>query len=116
MQNIIQVFFGGMIGAIIRYEIQLVVGTTVMLWIVNVLGSFILGCLNGFFEKKESKLKLFFTTGMLGTFTTFSTFSETSFNMLLEESFRGTAYIFGMTLASVSAAFIGYLLVRRKET
>lgn len=53
---------------------------------------------------------------MLGTFTTFSTFSETSFNMLLEESFRGTAYIFGMTLASVSAAFIGYLLVRRKET
>lgn len=115
MQNVIQVFLGGMIGAIIRYGIQLIVGTTVMLWIVNVLGSFLLGCLNSYFEKKESKLTLFFTTGMLGTFTTFSTFSESTIHLLQEEPFVGVVTIIGMTLISIAAALIGYLLVRRKE-
>ncbi|SOC05188.1 camphor resistance protein CrcB [Ureibacillus xyleni] len=115
MQNVIQVFLGGTIGAILRYAIQIVVGTFGMLWIVNVIGSFLLGCLNGYFEKKESKLKLFFTTGMLGTFTTFSTYSESSFNMLIEGPLTGFLFIIGMTLASISAAFLGYFFIRGKK-
>lgn len=47
--------------------------------LVNVLGSFIMGILIGWFawrgEQASQKLQLLLTTGLLGGFTTFSTFS-----------------------------------------
>lgn len=112
MKNLFQVFLGGMIGSLLRFIVQSLTSVSIMLWIVNVLGSFALGSLNGYFERKESKLKLFFTTGMLGAFTTFSTFSEYWFHQLQENRVVGILYGIVMTLSCFLAAFGGYYLNR----
>ncbi len=112
MRNWSQVFIGGMVGALLRFSVQTLTTTTIMLWIVNILGSFILGSLNGRFEKKESKYRLFFTTGLLGAFTTFSTFSESWFLQLQKNVAIGIVFGIAMTTASFTAAFIGYFMNR----
>ncbi|MFP3917175.1 CrcB family protein [Lysinibacillus telephonicus] len=115
MTNWLQVFIGGMVGAILRFTVQTLTSTSIMLWVVNILGSFILGSLNGYFEKKESTYKLFFTTGLLGAFTTFSTFSQNWFLFLRDNVIFGIVYGIAMTAVSFIAAFIGYFLNRGKS-
>lgn len=112
LNNGLQVFFGGVVGATLRFVIQISVGTLPMLWLVNVLGSFLLGSLNGYYERNDNRLKLFFTTGMLGAFTTFSTFSEQAIYLLKENVLSGLLFVLGMSVASIVAALVGYLLNR----
>jgi len=115
LQNGIQVFLGGMIGSLLRYIIQLYTSTSIMLWFVNIIGSFALGSLNGYFIRKNQPVKLFLTTGMLGAFTTFSTFTGNWFSELQEHFLLGICYGLAMTLACFTAAFIGYFLNRGKQ-
>ncbi|RUL56898.1 MULTISPECIES: CrcB family protein [Lysinibacillus] len=115
LNNGVQVFFGGVVGATLRFVIQTSVGTLPMLWFVNILGSFLLGSLNGYYERNDSKLKLFFTTGMLGAFTTFSTFSEQAIYLLKENTLVGLLFVLGMSVASITAALVGYLLNRGRK-
>ncbi len=79
------VFLGGGIGSMLRYAVNRIGSAWVgavfpwtTLW-VNVAGSFIMGLLAGWFayrgEQSTQSLRLFLTTGLLGGFTTFSTFS-----------------------------------------
>ncbi|MFC7684807.1 fluoride efflux transporter FluC [Ureibacillus sp. GCM10028918] len=114
MKNYIQVFLGGMVGSLLRYLVQLYTSTSVMLWIVNIIGSFVLGSLNGYFLKKGKQANLFLTTGMLGAFTTFSTFTGNWFNQLQEHFLLGIYYGVAMTLTCFTVAFIGYVLNRGK--
>lgn len=109
MANVMQVFLGGIIGSVLRYFIQLYIDTSTMLWIVNITGSFLLGSLNGHFEKKESKIRLLLTTGMLGAFTTFSTFTENWFIAMHDDFGKGLVYGAFMTIGSFIAAFAGYV-------
>lgn len=117
MRDWILVFFGGMLGALLRFAVQSFTSTNLMLWIVNVIGSLLLGSLNGYYEKnkKVASTKLFFTTGMLGAFTTFSSFSENWFYQLQESIVIGICYGIGMTLISCIAAWIGYSLFRGEK-
>ncbi|WP_340819387.1 fluoride efflux transporter CrcB [Methanolobus sp. WCC4] len=77
---------GGFIGAILRYLVSGVVpkvneipaGTLT----VNSIGSFILAALT--FTSVEGTLRFFVSIGMLGSFTTFSTFAFESFKLLEE--------------------------------
>lgn len=112
MRNWLQVFLGGMLGALLRFIITTYTTTSLMLWLANISGSFLLGALNGRFERKPSKWKLFFTTGMLGAFTTFSAFSEAWFRQLQHSIFNGILYAVLMTFSCVLAASVGYLLNR----
>ncbi|WP_449443492.1 fluoride efflux transporter FluC [Ureibacillus acetophenoni] len=61
-------------GATLRFFVQSLFSSFTMLWIVNVVGSFLLGYINGVFNRKKNNAWKFFLTGMLGAFTTFSTF------------------------------------------
>ncbi len=83
MTHLLVVAAGGACGAVLRY---LVVGLAA--WpglsfplgtlLVNVIGSFVLGALAGYWivaGQPVSSLRLFFQTGLLGAFTTFSAFS-----------------------------------------
>ncbi|MCM3389260.1 fluoride efflux transporter FluC [Ureibacillus chungkukjangi] len=115
MQNLIQVFLGGMLGSALRYLVQLYTNTSIMLWIVNILGSLILGSLNGYFLKNEKPSNLFLTTGMLGAFTTFSTFTGNWFSLLQENLLSGIVYGLVMTLLCFIAALLGYILNRGKQ-
>lgn len=112
LQKWIQVFLGGMLGATLRFTLTTLTNTSIMLWCANIIGSFLLGALNGIFEKRESQFKLFLTTGMLGSFTTFSAFSEAWFHQLQNHFFMGLIYGLLMTFFCVLAASIGYFLNR----
>lgn len=84
MQHILAVAVGGGIGAALRYAVTLLANAhggvafpygTVL---VNIIGSFLIGLLMMYFQAQAdlpSSVKLFAVTGVLGGFTTFSTFN-----------------------------------------
>ena len=93
--NSLLVFLGGGIGATARYGLQGVVyritgaGFPYGTLIVNVAGSFLIGFLMSFFEERfivNPSLRVFLTIGILGGFTTFSSFSYETVAMLREGS------------------------------
>lgn len=84
MLNTLAVGCGGFIGAISRYLLSIFInrfntnGFPVATLIINVLGSFLIGLLTQLLINMypdNKRLQLFLTTGILGGFTTFSTFS-----------------------------------------
>ena len=88
--TLVYIGFGGFIGSILRYLIKIWVqggssafpiGTLV----VNIIGSFCLGFIISVMEYKEvlnEDTRLFLTVGLLGGFTTMSTFSYDSYRLL----------------------------------
>jgi CrcB protein len=84
--------------------------------VVNVMGSFLMGLVAGYFAFRPGMgqhVRLFLTTGVLGGFTTFSAFSlDTA--LLVERQSYGLAagYAVGSVAASVSALFFGLALFR----
>jgi CrcB protein len=84
--------------------------------IVNVVGSFAMGLLAGYFLLRPGyspEVRLFLTTGVLGGFTTFSAFSlDTA--LLVERHAYGlaAAYVAGSVAASIMALFLGLALFR----
>lgn len=113
MNSILQVFLGGMVGTFLRFIVSTFIPSVWMLLIVNFFGSLLLGAISRFYEKKDTeKWKLFLTTGMLGSFTTFSSFSEQWFLLLEDNLLFGCCYGIGMMVLCVFAAFVGYKLMR----
>ena len=92
MQNILLVGLGGFVGSVLRYlasgwviemfkSSQLPIGTV----IVNITGSLLLGILGGFSENIQlfsPNIKLLLFVGLLGGFTTFSTFGYETITLL----------------------------------
>lgn len=84
--------------------------------IVNVVGSFLIGLLAGYFLARSDigqHWRLFLTTGLLGGFTTFSTFSLDA-ALLIERHSYGLAlgYMAGSVAAGLIALFTGLALFR----
>ena len=114
---------GGVTGAVARYLVYVAVGHLLgsgfpyATLIVNVVGSFAMGVLvetMALVWSTSTEMRLFLTTGILGAFTTFSTFSL-DFAVLFER--RAFALCALYTIASfalsVGALFAGLHLVRR---
>ena len=116
------VFLGAGIGGALRHGVN--VGAAKLFGygfpfgtlIVNIVGSFLMGLLAGYFSFRPGigqHVRLFLTTGILGGFTTFSAFSlDTA--LLVERHSYGLAagYAVGSVAASVSALFFGLALFR----
>ena len=116
------VFLGGGFGAAMRHGVNL----TAARWLgtgfpygtltVNVVGSLVMGLMAAWFAFEGSPSqhwRLFLTTGMLGGFTTFSTFSlDTA--LLYERGELGLAavYVLVSVAAGVIGLFAGLALVR----
>ncbi|MDF2679064.1 MAG: crcB [Brevibacillus sp.] len=72
---------GGALGSMMRYGLSLVAnqpGWPVGTWLANVLGSFLIGMLSVWGKERgilSPEIYLLFATGVMGGFTTFSTFS-----------------------------------------
>ncbi|MBT4203680.1 MAG: fluoride efflux transporter CrcB [Rhodobiaceae bacterium] len=90
MKSLLIVGFGGFLGAISRYLINifmLKIVSSSFPWstlLINVLGSFLMGALVEVFSQKINfsyELKLLLFVGFLGSFTTFSTFSLDAVSM-----------------------------------
>lgn len=116
------VFLGAGLGGALRHGVNLfaarLLGTGFPFGTltVNVLGSLIMGLLAGYFAFKgdaSQHWRLFLTTGVLGGFTTFSTFSL-DVALMWERGELGAAglYVLLSVLVSVAALFAGLLLVR----
>ena len=84
--------------------------------IVNVVGSFMMGALAGYFAFRpgiNQHMRLFLTTGVLGGFTTFSAFSLDAALLIERNAYALAAgYIIGSVAASVAALFFGLALFR----
>lgn len=116
------VFLGGGLGAALRHGVNLaaarLLGTSFP-WgtlTVNVVGSLIMGLMAGWFAFESAPSqhwRLFLTTGILGGFTTFSTFSlDTA--VLYERGEIGLAaiYVAASLGAGLAGLFGGLALVR----
>jgi len=83
--------------------------------VVNLLGSLVIGFLWGLFERFEFSplLRVFLFVGILGGFTTFSSFSLENLNLLRDGEVKtAVIYILITNLVGLSLAFIGYLTAR----
>ncbi len=82
--------------------------------IVNVLGCFILGVIMyGLNERAviSQELKLFLTVGFCGGFTTFSTFSLETVNLMKNSEYTfALVNIVGSVVICIAATFLAYLL------
>jgi len=110
---------GGALGACVRYILSnsikfiypnLPVGT----FVVNILGSFLIGVLMGNLETKnisENFIRNFLIIGFLGSFTTFSAFSFEIVNLINNQKiFISLFYIILSIGVCVFFAFFGYNL------
>jgi len=116
------VFVGAGIGGAMRHGVN--VGATRLFgfgfpsgtFIVNVLGSFAMGLLAGFFIYRTGvpqHVRLFLTTGILGGFTTFSSFSLDAALLIERHAYALAAgYIVGSVAAGLSALFFGLAVFR----
>ncbi len=113
---------GGAIGTVARFMVSSVTCnffvTTIFPWgtlIVNLTGSFIIGLLAGLYEANliSPNLRTFLFVGILGGYTTFSSFSLETLNLLRSGEIRyavinlTVSNLFGIVLA-----FVGFYLSR----
>ncbi len=117
IRNFILVGLGGMIGSMLRYLIALLIkypSFPLATFIVNFAGCFIIAIVFGFSLKNQwfdQNWRIFFTTGICGGFTTFSTFSVESYQLLQQQRYGAfTAYIALSIIAGLAAVIAGLWL------
>ena len=122
VSNVVLVFFGGALGSVSRYLVASWAATT---WgpdfprgtlIVNVVGSFLISVVMGLSLETAAispPARLFLTTGIMGGFTTYSSFNYETLH-LLEEGLVGRALLnMGITLtACLASGALGLALAR----
>ena len=122
MLIIFAVAVGGAFGSIFRYlfskfiqnktGIDFPFGTL----IINVSGSFLIGLSFSLLVERISaspEVRALIITGFLGGFTTFSTFSYESYNLLIDgENLKFLTYIVGTNFLSIATTIIGYNIGR----
>ncbi len=121
MLRFFYIAFGGAAGALLRYWISGLVhriGGSSFPWgtlSVNLIGSFLIGFFWGMLESMvvSQQIRVFLFIGLLGSFTTFSTFSLESFHMIRDGEYglffanMLSSFILGIVLV-----FAGYFLSR----
>ena len=120
--NVFLVFLGGGLGAVSRYLLQGTIyrftGQTFPIgtMIVNIIGSFLIGLLISSLEERflvNPSLRLFLTVGILGGFTTFSSFSFETVSLFLEGSiFLAIANVALSVIICLCATYLGTIVGR----
>ncbi len=119
IEKILVVAFGGSIGAVLRFLIFSLsdkISRNSFPWAtltVNLIGSFIIGLLWGVFDRIyiSPGIRMLIFIGILGSFTTFSTFAFDIFSMSKDGNIRNIViYILATNIFGIPLAFIGYYL------
>jgi fluoride exporter len=118
--NYLLVFVGGGLGAAARYWLQGFVyaetgtGFPYGTLAVNVLGCFLIGLLMSSMEERflvQPSIRVFLTIGILGGFTTFSSFSFETLSLLHDgESLYALANAFGTLFLCLFGTWLGIQL------
>ena len=95
MNSYIAVALGGAIGGTLRFAVSEWVGNPQGTLVVNAVGSLLLGvCMAALASEMISKeLTLLLGTGILGAFTTMSTFSVETIEMWSDDSSKAIGYV-----------------------
>jgi CrcB protein len=119
---LIAVAAGGAIGSLARYVIAGQIQSAAWpgfpwgIFVVNISGAFIMGVIAELSALKLSltpELRAFLTVGILGGYTTFSTFSLDAALLIERGDYLGAGlYIAGSALLSIAALFAGLFVVR----
>ncbi len=122
MLKILIIGLGGFVGAVARYGLSGLLhkqfgsnfpyGT----FAVNIMGCFCIGALMYFVDAKpvvSQNLRLFLGIGLLGAFTTFSTFGYETLALLGDKEFvRATIYVLGNVIIGVAAVWLGRTVLK----
>lgn len=108
---------GGSIGAVLRFLVYILFEQfhkSVFPWptlVVNLTGALVIGLLWGYFDRFyiSPGLRMFIFVGILGSFTTFSTFAFDSLSMAHDGHYRNMLfYIFGSNILGIGLALLGF--------
>ena len=124
MNGLVLVAIGGAIGASMRYGVGLAFteqGGMSGAWatlFVNVVGSFILGAMMGWFSSREPAIEntlwLLVGVGMMGAFTTCSAFSRDRVHMFMTGDVMKGLVFAGLNMVGALAAFaVGLIALKR---
>lgn len=121
MKIILVIGLGSFIGGVLRYLLSNFAQSNFLsvfpfgTLAVNIIGCFLIGIVFGLTDKIEfsQEWRLFFVTGLLGGFTTFSAFSIEAVTLLRDGMFLyASAYIFASILVCLTATFIGIYIIK----
>ena len=110
----------GAAGSVLRYSLYLItprffyLNFPVSTVIVNLLGSFFIGVCISLFDKSiiTENIRIYIAIGLLGGFTTFSTFSMDLFNLLNKSLYvEMISYLVLSVFGGVLLFFAGYKIV-----
>ena len=122
MYTYLAIAFGGALGAVSRYWLKVSIegfnatGFPLGTFMVNLLGSFLIGLLYILFAEKLSvadQWRPVIITGFLGAMTTFSTFSLDAL-LLFQQGHYNTAlfYVLSSVMICIFAAYVGMQIAR----
>ena len=124
VMNLLVVGSGGFLGVVARYGLTLLVQRSVGplttfpygTLAVNLLGCFAIGVFAGFVESRQlfgASFRLFVLVGILGGFTTFSTFAAEGEAMIRESGWTPMlGYVLLQNVVGVAFVILGLRLVR----
>jgi CrcB protein len=127
MQALLLVGAGGALGSICRYLLNIGATRTLGLGFpygtlaANALGGFLMGTLVGVLALRgggdQERWRLLLGVGVLGGFTTFSSFSLETALMIERRQYEVAAlYVTSSVIAAIGGLFLGLLLMRRLLT
>jgi CrcB protein len=120
LKNYLFVFFGGGIGAAARYWLSGIIprfagsGFPYGIFAINIIGCFLIGFMMTAFEDRflvTPALRIFLTIGILGGFTTFSSFSYETISLLRDaEILKASLYVIGSVSLCLFGTYLGSAL------
>ena len=124
MDRMIYVFLGGGLGSLARYLVGVQATRTFGFgwpfgtFIVNIVGGFVMGALVGFLAHRggadQDKWRVLIGVGVLGGFTTFSSFSLEAALMIERRQYaEASVYAFSSVALAITALFAGLMMSRR---
>ena len=111
MTTFLSVFLGGGLGSILRHLVCSKIGNHWAVMSVNLMGAMLIGIAFEYFANKAGlrpEVRAFVITGMLGGFTTFSTYMFDFGNLMTNaKMIEGFLYLLGSLVLGIGFLFIG---------
>ncbi|MCA9834259.1 MAG: fluoride efflux transporter CrcB [Thermomicrobiales bacterium] len=122
MVNILWIGIGGFLGANMRYWLGSLIGRWLgtgfpyATGIINITGAFTIGIIATLFADRamdNESLRLFLIVGILGGYTTFSSYSYEAVTLMQEDRWLAAiGYLVGSNVIGISACVAGVLVAR----